>query len=146
MIDLEAFVASGRFGPLAPGASTADIIAAFGEPDHLEPARKSYPATLLYGEVEFRLRADRLVTVAFSLAPEAPPDAGAIEVEGLWPPEARTIDAIAALLRSNGVAWERDETMSAVLDDPQSPVWVTERGVHLGFLNGALQRVGAVYT
>jgi hypothetical protein len=116
-VDLDAFVVSARFGELRPGASTQEIVGLFGEPDTHEPARRSTPAALLYGGVELWLRADRLASVAFTLPPDRPLDAGPIDVTGLWPPQARTLEAITGLLAANGVAWARDEVMSSILAD-----------------------------
>lgn len=140
-VDLADFVRTGVFGPVARGATQAEVVAAFGQPQVLTPARRSYPTMLVYGDVEIRLRADSVTAVVLDLPPDRPPESP-IATTGLWPPEQRTPDSIAALLAAAGVAWSTDDLMS----EPDQPVWVTEHEVHLAFQDGQLHRTGAYVT
>jgi hypothetical protein len=138
VVDLSEFVRTGAFGPVSLGARQDDVVAAFGPPLILTPAHRSYPSMLVYGAVEFRLRADRVTTIALDLGPGERPDSP-IEVRGLWPATERTTAAVDQLLTADGVTWRLDKVMS----EPGAPVWVTDRGVHLAFTDDHLRRVGA---
>jgi hypothetical protein len=67
MVHFEEFIASGRFGSIDGASSCEQIIQSFGEPDVFEPARKSYPTFLVYGDLEFCLRQNRLRVATLSL-------------------------------------------------------------------------------
>lgn len=138
MVDLEEFVVTGVFGPVARGASQADLVAAFGEPRFITYARRSTPAMLLYGDVEFRLLADRLTAIVFSLEPGQPLDSPIVS-RGLWPQSRRSLGSVAALLADAGVSW----TVDTLLSEPDAPIWITDRNVNLGFQDGHLHRAGA---
>ncbi|WP_433133039.1 hypothetical protein ACQPWW_14750 [Micromonospora sp. CA-240977] len=143
-VDLVDFIVSGFFGPLRPGAGYQDVIDGLGSPRHEEPARKSSPMYLLYGDVEVRLRDLRVTLVSVSLGLDDDPDSfdpGGIEFTNLLSAGERTVAAVGDLLRDAGVEWDVD----AIMSDDESPVWVTQRRVHLGFPSGVLQRVGAEY-
>jgi hypothetical protein len=138
MVDLEEFLVTGVFGPVGRGATQADVVAAFGEPQYLTRARRSNPAMLLYGDVEFRLFADRLTAIVFSLEPGRPLESP-IDSHGLWPQSRRAIEIIDALLTERGVTWSLD----TLLSEPDAPIWITDRNVNIGFQDGHLHRAGA---
>ncbi|WP_416904806.1 hypothetical protein [Micromonospora echinospora] len=143
-VDLVDFIVTGSFGSLRPGVGYQDVIDELGAPEHEEPARRSSPMYLLYGDVEVRLRSLRVVLVAVTLSMEDDPasfDSSGIEFTRMLPMAKRTVEAVGGLLRESGVGWDVDPIMS----DGDSPVWVTRRRVHLGFFSGLLQRIGAEY-
>ena len=144
-VDLAGFVVTGEFGPLRARNPLAAVVAAVGEPDHIEPGRKARPTRVLCGDVEFTLVSDELVGVAVTLDADQPADVGPIPVSGLWPPEARTLESVGALLTGAGVTWRLDPVMSSIDEDESSQVWITDRHVHLGFYCGVLQRIAADY-
>src|SRR5262249_121865 len=98
----------------------------------------STPAMLLYGDVEFRLLADRLTAIVFSLEPGQPLDSPIVS-RGLWPQSRRSLGSVAALLADAGVSW----TVDTLLSEPPAPIWITDRNVNLGFQDGHLHRAGA---
>jgi hypothetical protein len=146
MVTLEHFVTTAAFGPVTSGASFDSVVREFGEPEAVEPERKSYPLMALYGDVEFRFRSDKLTTISIRLDEESPVSAPGISVEGLWPESARTMDSLRKLLESRGVGWTLDPVMSDINPEESSQVWITDHNVHLGFFDGVLQNIAADYS
>ena len=141
IVDLAEFLVSGQFGPLGSGAKLLDIRRAFGEPDVLTPSRKSYPTMLVYGDVEFCLRNDRLTVITISLTAELPSTPATMKLRGLLAPSERRLDLVAQLLKERGVSWRLD----AIMSEESSPVYITARGVHMAFNDNTLVRAAADY-
>jgi len=139
MTGITAFIVDGTCNTITVGDSMARLKSVFGEPEHLEPARKSYPTFAIYGPLEFRLEKDRINYIGLDLNSERQPPASA---HVLFEQKLDfQIADIAQLLRANSVEWLTDSIMS---DDAQT-VWITTNGVHLAFdAEGRLGKIGAV--
>jgi hypothetical protein len=141
MIDFKEFLVSGNFGPISSGSSCDEILQKFGEPEILTPARKSYPTILVYGDLEFRLRQDRLSAIALSLENEILDLPITITFDQNLIDRERDFQSIKGLLELRGVSWKLDTIMS----DDNQPVYTTEKSVHLAFSDKGLTRVVAEY-
>jgi hypothetical protein len=138
VIDLEKFIITGVLAGIEPGSSKDDIVSMFGTPEIDTPQYKSYPSILVYGCIEFRLRNNRLGTVAIDLsdAPlNLPKGAELVSISKLC----RT--RIEGLLEKHGLKWKLDELMS----EEGTPVIFTMKGVHLAFKGETLVRAVADY-
>ncbi|WAC09595.1 hypothetical protein [Dyadobacter pollutisoli] len=140
-VHFEIFIASGRFGSLSARSSSSDIRRAFGEPDIFTPARKSYPMMLVYGDVEFVLRNDRLTFAAISLLKKVPSLPPTMILHGSVGASERCVDKVKEMLVRRGISW----TLDVIMSEEGAPVFVTEKRVHLAFTQNILQRVGAEY-
>lgn len=59
MLDLQAFLLTGRLGPIGPGATRAQVLSALGPPD----ARDAAAAIFLYGGLELHFLGDDLRSI-----------------------------------------------------------------------------------
>lgn len=141
MIDLEEFVVTAEFGQLADPIDFAALRDFFGDPDSVDKLRKKRVAR--YGGIEFWFWSGKLTSIGFTLHPEEPLDGGGIAVTGFWPESKRAMEYVAELLRSRQVTWTIDQRLSELNPEDNSQTWVTSRHVHLGFIQGVLQRVVA---
>jgi hypothetical protein len=144
MINIREFIVAGRLGSIDENSNCYQIIQNFGEPDILEPARKSYPTMIVYGDIEFFLRHDRLITITLSLKNLKPNLPNTMTFKKSLKQEEKTILAIEKLLEQQELTWHKDKITSD--EDESFIVYITERGIHLGFLNGILVRIAATYT
>ena len=140
-IDFWKFLLLGSLGNIGRGATRADIEREFGPPSVFTPARKSYPTFMVYGDLEFHLRADQvtLATLTFTEGPPQLPEG--ITIDGFPPETERRFENIRKELLTRNIRWERDEIMS----DEWQQVFRTERGVHLVFGARVLGKLGIEY-
>ncbi|WP_154663761.1 hypothetical protein [Saccharomonospora iraqiensis] len=142
-VDLETFIISGEFGSVGSGSEYGNVATKFGEPELLEAQHRSRPMIARYGDVEFRFLDQLLIAISVNLPDREVPRAANVELTGLWPPSARTLETVGKLLRKHGISWQVDPVMSATNPEENSQTWVTDRKVHLGFFAGYLHRITA---
>lgn len=141
MIDFEELVISGKLGPIGEGANQEMIIKHFGTPEIFTPARKSYPMMLVYGDLEFRLRNNRLKTISLWLLEDPPNLPDTLTLDHLPSKFSRTVNVIEEILKEHQVQWKKDLIMS----DEEQLVYITEKNVHLVFCGKILTKIVVGY-
>lgn len=141
MIKLEELIVAGKHMRIEEVLHIESVIKFLGEPEIFTPAYKSYPAMLVYGDLEFRFRNNDLeiITITFvqnSTQVPAPINPGELQL-----PAGRSFGSVKTLLDQKQVSWEKDEIMS----DPDQDVYITKHHVHLAFHKGILAKMGVVY-
>jgi hypothetical protein len=142
MINFEKFLISGTFGPIDSNSNYELILENFGEPDVITSTHESSLLMILYGDLEFRLREDRITMVSLLLKEEQPILPKSISLENLPIQEERNFKFVERLLKENRVTWEKDDFMS----DEYQLIYITEKGVHFAFGDDILGRVASVYS
>lgn len=141
MIDFEKLIVAGKIAQISKGYSHKWIIENFGEPDILTPAQKSYPMMLVYGDLEFRFRNDRLETATLTCEENIPQLPNRIIIKHFPSQSNRTAKAIEEILKKNQIGWKKDLIMS----DEDQQVYITDKDVHLAFSEGILTKIGVEY-
>ncbi len=142
MIELEKIIVGGRNLRIVETGTADELLTFFGEPEIHTPAHKSYPAMLVYGDLEFRLRNQRIDVMTITFGKHITRLPARIHSGSYEMASNRSFQAIEALLNLKNVSWEKDEIMS----DTDGEVYFTKHGVHLAFNNGILTKIGVVYT
>jgi hypothetical protein len=136
MMDASEILTKGCIGSVTIGADVDQVRIALGEPEHFEPARRSYPAFMLYGALEVRLRNGRVSFIGLSLDDmEELASAGIKDTHSL---STADISWAKEFLQTNAMSFRVDHQMS---DDSQT-VFVVSESVHLAFdEHGRLTRI-----
>ncbi len=139
MIRLDDLLISGNENEKLKNMNANEIIQYFGEPELLEPERKSYPMMLVYGNLEFRIKNNKLGFLGFNLPSEKDNNYPIEFGLGIFKSEEnRKFKAIEEQLSIENVFWKKDIVMS----DEYQQNYVTNRNSHLVFHQKILARVG----
>jgi hypothetical protein len=143
-IDIKSFLINGNFGLLKGLESREMILSFFGTPDIHTPSRKSYPEYLIYGDIEFRLRSNKLITIILDLGKEKIQFPDHIIFDNYHILNDCDFYYISDLLKENKVLWKKDSIMS----DEDQENYISENGVHFLFnllLDKKLSKVASEY-
>lgn len=143
-IDFMKLLTTGIVGNFTGGETEEEIMNLIGEPEIYTPERKSYPAFIIYGDLEFRFRKNRIETVVIALNGETINIPDNIEVKNFPGRNSLTIDVIKGILVEFGMSWELDRVMS----DHYQVNYITDTGVHCAFdleESGILTKIGIEY-
>ncbi|KMZ41857.1 MULTISPECIES: hypothetical protein [Bacillales] len=143
-IDFMKLLTKGSLGNFTGGETEEEIIKFIGQPEIYTPERKSYPAFVIYGDLEFRLRKNKIETVVITLNNGTINMPDSIEIENFNGGNGLTIDFIKGLLSENGVSW----TLDSVMSDQYQANYVSDKGVHFAFdleESGVLTKIGIEY-
>lgn len=139
MINFKDFLTKGKFGLIEAGATSKNILDWLGEPQIFTPARKSYPTMIIYGDLEFRLRKDKLTVLTIVLNQEFPNFPNSIDLSTFL--RKNKIEEVMEILETNNIQWQLDKVMTF---KPQT-VYITDKKVHLVFIDNMLVKLGAEY-
>jgi hypothetical protein len=128
-IDLKSFLIYGNFGSLKGLESREMILNFLGTTDIHTPSRKSYPEYLIYGDFEFRLRSNKLITIILDLSKEKIQFPDHIIIDNYHILNGCDFYYICDLLKENNVLWNKDSIMSDEVQDN----YISENGVHFVF-------------
>jgi hypothetical protein len=143
-IDINSFLIIGNFGLFKGLESREMILNFFGPPDIYTPSRKSYPEYLIYGDIEFRLRSNKLITIILNLGKEKIQFSSHITFDNYHILNNCDFYYICDLLKENKVLWKKDSIMS----DEAQENYISENGVHFVFdllLDKKLSKVASAY-
>ncbi|WP_289140977.1 hypothetical protein [uncultured Brevibacillus sp.] len=111
-IDFLELLTTGVVGNFQGGESKEEVVNLIGEPEVYTPERKSYPTYIIYGDLEFRLRKNRVETIIITLNDETLNIPSSIKMRNFPERNLLKVDFIKGLLTENGVSWEQDSIMS----------------------------------
>jgi len=137
-VDYFAFIAKGEFGLFKFGTPWNKVINVLGVPTLYEPPGEGTAALARYGDLEFAILDEQVVTVSLQVNQsgiELPANAIMINFEDAQ----LKIAEVQNILKMYGIIWERVE----LLCDDWIDYYRTSTGVHLSFGGGLLGKVGA---
>ncbi|WP_289137704.1 hypothetical protein [uncultured Brevibacillus sp.] len=143
-IDFLELLTTGVVGKFQGGESKEEIVNLIGEPEIYTPERKSYPSYIIYGDLEFRLRKNRVETIVITLHDETLKMPSSINMENFPKRNFLKFEFVKGLLTEKGVSWEPDVLMS----DQYQVNYISEKGVHFAFdleKSKVLSKIGIVY-
>ncbi|HAG81724.1 MAG TPA: hypothetical protein DCL61_11280 [Cyanobacteria bacterium UBA12227] len=137
-VDYFVFIAKGEFGLFKFGTSWNQVINVLGVPPLYEPPGEGTAALARYGDLEFAIVDERVVTISLQVDQsgiELPANVSVINFESAQLETAKVKD----ILRMYDITWERVE----LLCDDWIDYYRTSTGVHLSFGGSLLGKVGA---